>query len=117
MRAIRRDGRPALAAGVAAVLLALPLAGCFGSKDLDARCNDVSEYQASRDVAPVVAPPNLKLPAQTSGYGVPPDPGKAADGAACLARPPRYFRDAPATPGQPAPAPGRPAAAPAPPAT
>ena len=106
-----RDGRPAPGAALALGLLALPLAGCFGTKDLNARCNDVSEYQASVDAPPVVAPPNLKLPAQTSGYGVPPEAGKAAAGAACLARPPRYFRDAPAATAQPGtpPAPAGPA--------
>jgi uncharacterized lipoprotein len=98
--------------GLLAVLLASSLAGCFGSKKVDERCDDVAEYQASRDASSIQTPEGLVAPSQSSGYVVPPASGAELRGAACLARPPPYFRPDPAA------APPSPAASPsqAPPA-
>ncbi|MBL8200665.1 MAG: hypothetical protein JNK40_06815 [Chromatiales bacterium] len=79
------------------VLLSASLAGCFGgSKNVDARCNDVAEYQASRDVPGVQVPEGLVAPNRASVYVVPPATEAELRGAACLARPPPYFRPDPA---------------------
>ena len=85
---------------VALLLLSGALSGCFGGKNPDARCNDVSEYQRSGSVPDVVVPDGLVTPSRESAYLVPPaNPnGEAAlmsRGAACLARPPDYFRKDP----------------------
>jgi len=82
--------------GLLAVLLASSLAGCFGSKEVDERCDDVAEYQASQDAAGIQTPEGLVAPSQSSGYVVPPASGAELRGAACLARPPPYFRPDPA---------------------
>ena len=78
---------------------AVSLAGCFGGKNLDARCNDVEQYQSAGTVPLVVAPDGLTVPARGSGYAVPaPGANPGVDGAACLARPPDYFRKDSAAP-------------------
>ena len=83
-------------------LLAGSLAGCFGGKNVNERCDDVAEYQASRDVSGLKVPEGLVAPGQASGYAVPPASGAELRGAACLARPPPYFRPDPtAAPAQP----------------
>jgi uncharacterized lipoprotein len=87
---------------VALAVLAGALTGCFGGKNSDARCNEVEEYQRAGTVALVVAPDGLTAPDRGSGYTVPaPGANPAVDGAACLARPPDYFRkDSAAPPAQ-----------------
>jgi uncharacterized lipoprotein len=83
-------------------LLAGSLAGCFGSKNVDDRCDDAAEYQASRDASGIRVPEGLAAPNQASGYTVPPASGAELRGAACLARPPPYFRpDSAAAPAAP----------------
>lgn len=84
---------------VALIVLGGALTGCFGGKNSAARCNDVEEYQLAGSVPRVVAPDGLQTPSQGSGYPVPP-PGAnpEVDGAACLARPPDYFRKDPVAP-------------------
>ncbi len=82
-------------------VLAVSLAGCFGSKDVNDRCDDVAEYQSSRDASAIQVPEGLAAPSQASGYAVPPASGAELRGAACLARPPPYFRPEP--PAAPAP--------------
>ena len=81
-----------------ATLVGVTLAGCFGgSKSVDDRCNELAEYQESRSGAPLVIPDGLKAPAQVGTYTVPPaDSEEPVPGAACLARPPKYFREDPA---------------------
>jgi uncharacterized lipoprotein len=87
---------------VALVALGGILTGCFGGKNSDARCDDVSEYQLAGSVPPVVAPDGLAAPSRGSGYVVPPLEGNPeVDGAACLARPPDYFRKEAAAPPTP----------------
>jgi uncharacterized lipoprotein len=85
--------------------LATLLAGCFGSRNVDDRCDEVSEYQASRSVPGLQTPEGLVAPNRASGYAVPPASGAELRGAACLARPPPYFRPDPsaAPPVQPGP--------------
>ena len=81
------------------VVLSGALTGCFGGKNPDARCNDAAEYQLSGSVPDVVAPDGLVAPNRDSGYTVPAAVANAqVDGAACLARPPDYFRKDPAAP-------------------
>ncbi|MEO8444638.1 MAG: hypothetical protein ABI567_06510 [Gammaproteobacteria bacterium] len=88
--------------------LSLVLAGCFSAKDPNAHCSDISEYQQSTSVPDITIPEGLTAPGQASSYTVPPAAAdQALQGAACLARPPDYFRKDPAA---------APAAAPAPPA-
>lgn len=72
----------------------LVLAGCFGAKKADdEHCNDVAEYQSSRSVPGVKVPDGLVTPGKGSGYAVPAPTAEAqVQGAACLARPPGYFR-------------------------
>jgi uncharacterized lipoprotein len=97
--------------------LCTALGGCFSAKNPNARCDDPSEYQESTGVAGLKVPEGLETPSQASGYAVPPAPapqgqppaGPAVPGAACLARPPAYFRQDPAT--APAAAPATPPAA------
>ena len=86
---------------VALLLLSGALAGCFGGKNPDARCDDVAEYQLSGSVPDVVVPEGLAVPTAESGYAVPAEAATAetallARGAACLERPPDYFRRDPA---------------------
>lgn len=93
--------RSVLAPLVALFLLSGALTGCFGGKNPDAHCDDVAEYQASRSVPDIVAPDGLVTPTLESGYSVPaPTANAEADllvrGAACLARPPDYFKKDPA---------------------
>lgn len=83
------------------VVLSGALSGCFGGKNPDARCKDVAEYQLSDSVPLVVAPDGLVTPNRESGYSVTAAVAKAeaellARGAACLERPPDYFRKDPA---------------------
>ncbi len=84
------------AAGCRAMILAAlvgGLTGCFGGKNPDARCDDVSEYQLATSLPLVVTPDGLAAPSRGSGYVIPPQVADAqVDGAACLARPPDYFR-------------------------
>lgn len=81
------------------VVLGGALTGCFGGKNPDARCNEVAEYQLSGSVPDVVAPDGLVAPDRESGYLVPAaGANPEVDGAACLARPPEYFRQEPAAP-------------------
>ncbi len=81
------------------VILGGTLTSCFGGKNSAARCDDVEEYQLAGSVPLVVAPDGLTAPSRGSGYVVPP-PGASpeVEGAACLARPPDYFRQDPAAP-------------------
>ncbi len=75
------------------------LTGCFGGKNPDARCDDVSEYQLATSLPLVVTPDGLAAPNRGSGYVIPPQVADAqVDGAACLARPPDYFRKDPGPP-------------------
>jgi len=90
-------------------VLAGSLAGCFGSRNANDRCDEVAEYQASRDASGLKVPEGLAAPNKASGYVVPPASGAELQGAACLARPPPYFRPQP--PGAPA-SPPAPSAAP-----
>jgi uncharacterized lipoprotein len=93
---------PCRSALVTLVAVSVALPGCFGGKNPDARCNDVEQYRSASTVPLVVAPDGLTAPARGSGYAVP-EPGSSGDvdGAACLARPPDYFRsDPPAPPAQ-----------------
>lgn len=100
LRDLPPPGRtPAGRAGL--VLLALvgvSLAGCFGTKNVNAHCDDPAEYQASRTAPGVQAPAGLAAPNRASGYVVPPASEAELRGAACLARPPPYFRVEPAAP-------------------
>lgn len=80
-------------------LAAAALAGCFGGKDTKNRCDEPAEYQASTSVPGLTTPEGLAAPARASGYTLPPATGAELRGAACLARPPPYFRpEAPAAP-------------------
>jgi uncharacterized lipoprotein len=92
-------------------LLGTALAGCFGGKNVDDRCDEVAEYQASRSVPGLQTPEGLVAPNRASGYAVPPAAEAELKGAACLARPPPYFRPDPsaAPPVRPAPAEAPPA--------
>lgn len=78
------------------VLLAGSLAGCFGGKNVDDGCDEVAEYQSSLDAPGLRLPEGLVAPSQASGYVVPSATGAELRGAACLARPPPYFRPDPA---------------------
>jgi len=90
------------------ILAACGLAGCFSSKDPNEGCDDVSEYQASRSVPDIVVPDGLSAPGHSSAFVVPPATAAAAGGdvpgaapapqprAACLPRPPDFFRRDPA---------------------
>jgi uncharacterized lipoprotein len=87
-------------------VLAGSLAGCSGSsKASNERCDEVAEYQASRDAPGLNVPEGLAAPNKASVYTVPPASGAELQGAPCLARPPPYFRPEP---------PGAPASPPAP---
>ena len=84
---------------LALAILAGAMAGCFGGKNPDARCNEVEQYQSAGTVPLVVAPDGLTAPPRGSGYAIPvPGANPQVDGAACLARPPDYFRIDPAAP-------------------
>ena len=97
--ALRRAGL------LAAAVLGVALSGCFSARDPDAHCSDPEEYQTSSSVPDVTAPEGLATPNRTSGYGIPALAAKSgsgeanpgAGGAACLARPPDFFRKDPAT--------------------
>lgn len=80
------------------------LVGCFGSKNVNEGCDEVAEYQSSLNAPGIQVPDGLVAPGQASGYLVPPGTGAELRGAACLARPPPYFRPDPsaAPPGAPA---------------
>jgi uncharacterized lipoprotein len=88
----------------ALALLPVVLAGCFSAKNPDKDCDDVSEYQSSRSVPNIVVPEGLSTPTQSSTFVVPPAAGGDAPGAspelqpgaACLSRPPDFFRKDPA---------------------
>ena len=74
----------------------LLLGGCFFSRNT-ADCRSVQEYQESVAVNPVVVPPTLSAPDQSSKLVIPKEPlptRPLAETAACLARPPDYFRKA-----------------------
>jgi uncharacterized lipoprotein len=78
------------------VVLSCALTGCFGGKNPAGRCNEVAEYQLSGSVPDVVVPDGLVAPNRESGYTVPAaGANPEVDGAACLARPPEYFRKDP----------------------
>ncbi len=98
-------------ARVTALLAAGLLAGCFGGKSVDDRCNEPAEYQASAELPGIQVPEGLKAPGQVTSYTLPPGPVRDVPDAACLARPPAYFRTEPAPVPDPAPAAG-PAAGP-----
>ena len=73
------------------------LAGCswfgFGSKAPD--CKSIEEYQNSANLPPVTVPPDLNRPDEHGGLKIPAGPLPAeplSDNAACLARPPDYFK-------------------------
>jgi len=84
---------------VVLAVLAGGLTGCFGGKNPDARCDAVSEYQRATSIPLVVAPDGLTVPNRGSSYVIPPQAADAqVDGAACLARPPDYFRKDPGAP-------------------
>lgn len=76
-------------------LLAGSLAGCFGGKNVNDACDEVAEYQSSLDAPGLRVPEGLSAPGQASGYVVPPAADAELRGAACLARPPPYFRPDP----------------------
>ncbi len=87
---------------LAAAALGVALSGCFAG-DPNAHCSDPEEYQASSSVPTVTTPEGLVAPSQTSGYAVPALAGNStsgeakanSEGAACLARPPDFFRKDP----------------------
>ena len=88
--------RSVLAPLVALAVLGCSVTGCFGGKNPDGRCNEVAEYQLSGSVPDLVVPDGLVAPNRESGYSVPAaGANPEADGAACLARPPEYFRQEP----------------------
>ncbi len=89
--ALRRAGL------LAAAVLGVALSGCFAGSDPNAHCSDPAEYQASSSVPGVTAPEGLAAPNRTSGYEVPELATEVpnAAGAACLARPPDFFRKDP----------------------
>lgn len=94
-----RWSRALVLAGLVLAGLVGGLTGCFGGKNPDARCNAVSEYQQATSIPLVVAPDGLTAPNRGSGYVVPPPVADAkVDEAACLARPPDYFRKDPGVP-------------------
>ncbi len=99
----------------AVVLLSALAAGCFSAKNPDANCNDVSEYQSSTEVPAIVIPKSLSAPTESGSFAVPParqvaqsqsgqskseqpkseqpkSEQQRVPGAACLARPPDFFR-------------------------
>ena len=81
---------------VALCILTGALTGCFGGKNPDGRCNEVAEYQLSGSVPDLAVLDGLVAPNRESGYSVPAaGANPEADGAACLARPPEYFRQEP----------------------
>lgn len=88
----RAAGRPGPVLALLAVSLAGNLAGCFGGKNVDEGCDEVAEYQASRTAPALQAPEGLEAPGRASGYVVPPGLEIEIRGAACLARPPPFFR-------------------------
>ncbi|MEO8224361.1 MAG: hypothetical protein ABI661_06110 [Gammaproteobacteria bacterium] len=91
------------AACLGVLSLSLALAGCFSAKDPNARCNDSSEYQEATSVPGITVPDGLAAPSQASSYAIAPASGSAdVTGAACLARPPDYFRKDPAAAAPPA---------------
>ncbi len=74
------------------------LAGCswFGSKAPE--CKSIEEYQSSANLPPVTVPPGLNRPDEPGVLKIPAGPLPAeplSDNAACLARPPDYFKKAP----------------------
>lgn len=84
-------------------MLSALVAGCFSAKNPDANCNDVSEYQSSTEVPAIVIPKSLSAPTESGSFAVPPARQAAQSGqpkleqqrvpgAACLARPPDFFR-------------------------
>ncbi len=96
----------ALGASLALSLLCAALSGCFSAKDSNARCSDPSEYQKAGSVTGVVVPEGLAAPGQASSYTVPPAArSQEVAGAACLGRPPDYFRKDPGAVAPPDPAP------------
>lgn len=78
----------------AVVVAAMLLGGCFFRRDTS-DCRSVEEYQASVAVNPVVVPSTLSAPDESAKLVIPKEPLPAqplADTAACLAKPPDYFR-------------------------
>lgn len=94
---------PGWPTAVVLALLGCSLAGCFGgNKNVNARCDDPSEYQASRNLPGITVPEGLVAPSQATTFDIPPGTeGVAVKGAACLARPPPFFRPEPAAQSQP----------------
>jgi uncharacterized lipoprotein len=89
---------------VSLALACAALASCFSAKDPNEGCDDISEYQASRSVPGIVLPEGLSAPNHSSSFVVPPggamagDPEAPQPGAACLSRPPDFFRKDPEPP-------------------
>jgi hypothetical protein len=120
MPSLRRvlHGR-ALALVAVVVLAATTLGGCsWGRSAPD--CRSVEQYQDSQDLPPVRVPEGLSKPEEPNRLKIPAGPAPQqplAANAACLPRPPDYFRKTP--PGAagaeaPKPLPAVPAATPAP---
>jgi pilus assembly protein FimV len=103
------------------VVVATTLGGCsWGRSAPD--CRSVEEYQDSQDLPPVRVPEGLSKPEEPNRLKIPAGPAPQqplAANAACLPRPPDYFRKTPpgaagAESSKPAPLPpGAPAAGPA----
>jgi hypothetical protein len=113
--------------GIAAGLL---VGGCSFWRS-ETNCKSVQEYQSSADIKPVVIPQGLDPP-DASGKLVipnaPPPTQPLSENAACLAKPPDYFRKAtaagapdaagkPGTPAQEAAPASRPLSEPPPPSS
>lgn len=81
------------------VLVCAMAAGCFGSRNPDAHCNDTSEYQDATEVPAIVIPQGMTPPPESGTFAIPASKNAAGQkgdprrvpGAACLERPPDFF--------------------------
>lgn len=79
---------------IVVVVTVMVLGGCFFRRDTS-DCRSTQEYQQSIAVSSVMVPPTLSAPDESTKLVIPPEPRPAqplADTAACLAKPPDYFR-------------------------
>jgi hypothetical protein len=80
----------------AIIAMAVLLGGCFFRHDAS-DCRSVQEYQQSVGVQPVAVPSGLSVLDKSARLAIPSAPAPAkplAEAAACLAKPPDYFRKA-----------------------